>query len=597
MSFDFVSAKLAIKAMRSNGFKSTDYAISELIDNSIQAAFEAGSQQCNVELVCLEERIERNGRRVSRISEIIIADSSGGMPADILRSALMFGSGTNLDVSRQKGIGKFGMGLPNASISQCKLMEVYSWQNKICHMTSLDVSAIENGDITEVPAPIRADLPPHFKNITSVTSSDGGTIVVWKNLDKTTWVQHKAFFANSEFLVGRMYRNFINSGQVKIRFSAFERLGENQFTKLQTLDVRANDPLMLMSGTSAPTPYNSDPAFQEHGQPYTMRIQLNNGVESELKIRFSVATAEARQQKNNVAAGNMEHGRYCARNQGVSIVRAGRELELNTSWVTPGDLRERWWGVEISFEPELDELFGVTNNKQAATKLFRANIQEDAKNLGIKQSDFLQQLYEEDDPRVPVYEISKVIESRLNSLREVIKKQNAGDKAGRNNKAAEAERRATIATQNRINDGMKTDADKLREESTEEERKEAIKQEYLNIGANPEIAERIALEKISENIRFNFVDSSLSSAAIFDVSQEKGEYFIKLNSRHPAHEQFIGLLETSEDEDSKELEGLKMLLSAWTRMEDEADGKMRENIEDIRLNWGRYARDYMSNDG
>jgi hypothetical protein len=136
---------------------------------------------------------------------------------------------------------------------------------------------------------------------------------------------------------------------------------------------------MLMSGTSAPTPYNSDPAFQEHGQPYTMRLQLNNGVGSELKIRFSVATAEARQQKNNVAAGNMEHGRYCARNQGVSIVRAGRELELNTSWVTPGDLRERWWGVEISFEPELDELFGVTNNKQAATKLFRANIQEDAK--------------------------------------------------------------------------------------------------------------------------------------------------------------------------------------------------------------------------
>ena len=92
MSFDFVPAKLAIKAMRSNGFKSTDYAISELIDNSIQAALEAGHHHCNVELICLEKRVEKNGRRVSRISEIIIADSSGGMSADILRSALMFGS-------------------------------------------------------------------------------------------------------------------------------------------------------------------------------------------------------------------------------------------------------------------------------------------------------------------------------------------------------------------------------------------------------------------------------------------------------------------------------------------------------------------------
>ena len=54
---------------------------------------------------------------------------------------------------------------------------------------------------------------------------------------------------------------------------------------------------------------------------------------------------------NGIKAGNLPHGKYAARNVGVSIVRADRELELNTSWVNPGDLRERWWGVELSFEP------------------------------------------------------------------------------------------------------------------------------------------------------------------------------------------------------------------------------------------------------
>ncbi len=582
--------------MRSNGFKSTDYAVSELIDNSIQAALEAGHEQCSVELICLEKRIQINHNLVPRISEIIIADSSGGMPPDILRSALMFGAGTNLEAHRQKGIGKFGMGLPNASISQCKLLEVYSWQNNICYMTTLDVVAIENGEVKEVPEPIIVDIPKYFREITNVTSSDGGTIVVWKNLDKTTWVQHKAFFNNSEFLVGRMYRNFINDGRAEISFKAFERVGENQFTELRTLNVRPNDPLMLMKNTSAPSPYDIEPAFQEHSQPYSIKLKLNNGIESELKIRFSVAKAEARQTVNNVEAGNMDHGRYCAKNTGVSIVRAGRELELNTTWVRPGDLTERWWGVEISFEPELDDLFGVTNNKQAATKLYRANIQEDARNEGVSQQEFLAQLYEDEDPRKQLYDISKVIESRLRSLREVIKKQNAGARAGRISNA-EAERRATIATQKRIADGNKTEADQIREDASEEERKEAIKNEYLNVGAQPDQAERIAAEKIAENIRFNFVENSLSSSVIFDVAQERGEYFIKLNNRHPAYEQFIGLLDTSENEDSKELQGLKMLLSAWTRMEDEAEGKERSDIEDIRFLWGRYTRDYMSNDG
>ena len=38
-----------------------------------------------------------------------------------------------LMLSGDKGIGKFGIGLPNASVSQCKKVEVYTWQkNKLC---------------------------------------------------------------------------------------------------------------------------------------------------------------------------------------------------------------------------------------------------------------------------------------------------------------------------------------------------------------------------------------------------------------------------------------------------------------------------------
>jgi hypothetical protein len=51
---------------------------------------------------------------------------------------------------------------------------------------------------------------------------------------------------------------------------------------------------------------------------------------------------------------------------GVSIVRGGREIDCG--WYFMGSKRKEnyddWWRCEISFSPELDELFGVTHTKQ-----------------------------------------------------------------------------------------------------------------------------------------------------------------------------------------------------------------------------------------
>ncbi|MDA9894300.1 ATP-binding protein [bacterium] len=596
MSYDFVPANLAIKAMRANGFKSTDYAVSELIDNSIQAGLQAGQEFSEVEVICIEKRTNNNGRLLPGITEIIIADSAGGMAPDVLRRALMFGAGTNLQPAQQKGIGKFGMGLPNASISQCKLVEVYSWQNGECYMTSLDVNKIENGEIKEVPEPQRAEIPDRIKRVTNLCNERGGTIVVWSNLDKTTWIRHQAFFKNSEFLVGRMYRKFLSDNRVKITFKAYESHSEDEINKLNELNVRPNDPLMLMTGTSAPAPYNDIAAFEELGRPHKIKVDLSNGITSEVEIKFSVASKKAREQQNGKDAGNLPHGKYAARNVGVSIVRADRELELNTTWVNPGDLRERWWGVEINFQPELDDIFGVTNNKQAATNLFRANIQEDADNLGIKQSELQQELYESADPKLVTYQISQIVDARLTSLRTHIRKQNSGTQATSSTSSGAAERRASLISKQRAQGGQTSESDEARAKATAEERADALAAQLVEIGADPVSAGRIAIERIQDDVRFSFSRAGLSSPAIFDISQEFGEYLIKFNDRHPAFSKFIRLLDDKDTEDSEAFVGLKLLLCAWTRMEDEAIGKEKESIQDIRLKWGQIARNFMSTD-
>ena len=85
-----------------------------------------------------------------------------------------------------------------------------------------------------------------------------------------------------------------------------------------------------------------------------------------MKVRFSYAKEEARQASKNKDAGKLPHGKHAANNIGVSVMRAGRELDLDRSLVIKYDPRERWWGIEVEFPPSLDDLFGVTNNKQSA---------------------------------------------------------------------------------------------------------------------------------------------------------------------------------------------------------------------------------------
>src|SRR5664279_892291 len=120
-NFDLVPTHLAVQAMRDNGYRNTAFAVAELIDNAIQAG------ATDIELLCCEseELVRERVRR--RLKHVAVLDNGSGMDSKVLRMALQFGNGTHL--KDRSGIGRFGMGLPSASISQCKLVDVWSWQN------------------------------------------------------------------------------------------------------------------------------------------------------------------------------------------------------------------------------------------------------------------------------------------------------------------------------------------------------------------------------------------------------------------------------------------------------------------------------------
>ena len=250
-----IPARLAVKAMRDSGYKSTAYALAELIDNSIQAEAD------DVEVICIEEKSLINTRQRARICEIAVIDNGKGMDADVLSMALQFGNGMRLQ--DRTGIGRFGMGLPNASISQCKRVDVWTWQSGVANAlhSYLDVDEIEQGKIDDVPEPDDLAVPKAWLARSGIIGPKG-TLVVWSLFDehRLTWSSSRSTLYNTEMLVGRIYRKFIDDGRISINLMAISD-GETTYSQV----ARVNDPLYLMEPSSTPVPFADKPMFQRWG--------------------------------------------------------------------------------------------------------------------------------------------------------------------------------------------------------------------------------------------------------------------------------------------------------------------------------------------
>lgn len=584
MSFPVIPQNLSISAMRSSGYRDTAHALAEIIDNSIQAG-DGLEGRTEVEVICIEEQ-QPSGR--SQISKIAVFDNACGMDSSSLRQALQFGNGSRLEKSKQNGIGKFGMGLPNSSISQCRRLDVWTWRDGTVLHAYLDVNEISKGVMTEVPPPKIDEIPKQWVNLIAGEIGSHGTLVVWSDLDRTTWKQSTTLLRHTEFISGRAYRHFINDQTVRIRLAAYETKSN---ATLHECFVRANDPLYLMVGANAPAPYDVTPAFVTFGEPVRLEIAHAGAVHA-VTIVASICKPETRKD-----GGGKAIGRHAQKNQGISVVRARRELELNSSFTSSYDTRERWWGIEVHFEPGLDDVFGVTNNKQSATGFTRLSLEEDAADEGLTPQRYKERLESESDPRLAMYQISREIEKLLIAIRPQVLKMREGTRlpGSRERAEAKAEKAASESVakrRGRIGDTGQSDKE---EGAPADERTSLLTAEILQDGVDKDKAQELAVDYVKKKIKFRFKHGAIPGPHIFDVSTLGGVILITLNTRHPVHDKlFHTLLE--DDVDPSDMEYIRQVLSliaAWARFEDEAPSeKMRQLIEDVRMQWGRLAMDF-----
>jgi len=590
---EVIPPSLAVKAMRDSGYKNTAYALAELIDNSVQAEAEL------VEVFCIERRVLVNKRERRRIAEIAVLDNGKGMDAITLRLALQFGNGTHLD--DRSGIGRFGMGLPNASISQCRRVDVWTWQagpDNALH-TFLDLNDIEAGKTRAVPEPKIEPVPMEWRK-RSEDIGTTGTLVVWSDFEdhRLTWKGARPTLEHTEMLSGRMYRKFISTGKAEIRLVA---LDDDDVT----LDrkAKANDPLYLTAPSSTPTPFHDKPMFQHWGERDTEFEIDYEGDRHVVYVRMSWARPET-VTDDGLDRGRTEYGKHAGRNIGVSIVRAGRELELDGAWAIGYDPVERWWGIEVEFPPALDEVFGVTNNKQAAT-VFSHMSQfewESEAEPGEKYMDFKRRLQEEGDTRYLLIDIVLHIKEQLKQVRNRLKDQTKGRRSGgRRHEDVSVEDTASTKWKERASKGYTTEID---DESYDDDAKEKLYEDLVkNKHYDERVAREIAIAVQKRGRKVIFVTAESDSQAFFNVDIRPGGITeVVFNSRHPAYDRLIKILDTDVGEASDSdlvsriqnaSDVLKLLLAAWARYEEE-DVPSRERIRDIRHEWGKMAKDFLA---
>lgn len=341
-SYPLVLPTQFIQATRDSGYKNLASAIAELIDNALEA------NATNVD-VRFEEAQERSGPELT----VVVRDDGYGMTPAVLRLALQFGGSTRFN--SRASAGRYGMGLPNSSLSQARRVEVYSWQRPGGAWWSyLDMDDVVSASIAQIPQPKRVKaLPMH-----NVSNSNRGTIIVWKKCDRIERRRLDWLMTKLKAELGRLFREHIWKGKCIT-------VGGDR--------VEPTDPLFLRKGNNLIGAIQFGPCLRYEVEiPGSLALRT-----SKVIVRF----AELPIEKWHSLPNEKKRIYGISKRAGMSVLRAGREIDYG--WFFMGSKRREnyddWWRCEIQFQPELDELFGVTHTKQGInpTEILKAILSPD----------------------------------------------------------------------------------------------------------------------------------------------------------------------------------------------------------------------------
>lgn len=578
-------------ALRNTGYKNIECAMAEIIDNSIQA------NARNIFVIVSEEYNPVSGR--NNIAEIAFLDDGDGMTREDLEGCLGIGYSTRAD---RKGMGRFGVGLPQASLYACPSVDVYSWQNgyENSEKVYLDIEKVKEGEQTEIEDPVKSSIPEKYKKYLTYKIVNGdktieynfkenGTFVIWKRCDRVVPKTVNFLFKKLDFTLGQKFRYFINEEKSSIRLIHHEN---QDFS----YEVMPNDPLMLMKPNyvlgNPDNPGVIDPrtnsnctesVFEPYGNeqypdgiipfpikyvdPHTYEIK-----DSIVEIRFS-KVRNIFYDKSAISGepGNTNLGKHVKQLEGISIVRANREIDFGQFdfYENINMPQHRWWGCEIKFNPELDEAFGVANNKQHVE--LRQIDPKDYEDEEVKP--VWAQLYDiVHDTIMSMYSANKKTRENARTIQDVI---------------SPTSEIINSAEQNDTGSDIGATAE-IKQNTPKEKLIQKTKEELIEQGVENPTEEEI---NSYMNNKVNIVHKNLGkTAGLFDYSFELGSCLVKFNMDHIFYKSFLE--EIFKTNDTKV--AFELFVASLVKAVDETKMSQEEENDNLIAMWNEKLRRYIN---
>jgi hypothetical protein len=551
VAVSLVESGAALQSMRNSDFDAYS-AYGEVIDNAVQAEAKNISVQVIYDPATPQRRHEP-------IRKICFGDDGVGMSAEILERCLQLGYSSRYN--DRSGIGRFGVGAILGAINQCQKVEVYSKEvGGEWLYTYVDLEQVFSVPPTmeSIPIPVARAIPDELKDL---AGTDRGTLVIWSKYDRQP-DDGSRIVDELKVWVGRTYRHFIWKD---VRFF------------VNGAQVAAIDPLYVKTEL---TKFPADPKATEFAEmtldwPISREDQVPGGpTTSTIRIRMSLLPAEFRPAQG---AGNSKEvrERYIDRNNGVSILRNGREVLYDIIPYWNGARFEeidRWWGCEILFDAILDKAFMVKNIKRGA----------------LPMKDLKDALRDKIEP---------TRKTALERVRELWKQakgeehvQTDTETVITGHEAAEKVAKDTPTPKNETSKGKNTD-----------EEIDKFTKEWL---ADADEASRKKWELKFSGQPFTILDENWRGPEFMEVAHLGGSDVLKYNMRHSFFAELEAIRFSIQDGEGNEDNArrlrllIDLLLISFAKAQAMFDPKLtmtaEQLLEQLRMNWGNYLSNYIS---
>lgn len=223
-------APILVESTRSIGY-SFEAALADIIDNSISK----NSKNIHINFQSMGEQY------------VAVIDDGCGMSDEQLESAMRYGSKSSLDARDIDDLGRFGLGLKMASLSQCRKLTVATKYNNMISAARWDLDyIIQEGNWSLLKFDI--DELSSIPHIDMLEEQASGTIVVWEDFDR---------IADGSANIQKVFDEKINIAQNHIalvfhRFTGDENISNRLKIFFNNAKIEPIDPFLTNNPATQP---------------------------------------------------------------------------------------------------------------------------------------------------------------------------------------------------------------------------------------------------------------------------------------------------------------------------------------------------------